>query len=251
MNLGRLWCVFGCGAIAWRRATERRCYAADICASTEKKVFPWQNNWDGQENNRGEKGAIRHIILIREAKFDPHVWDKNLTFEGRMQASQLGKYLDGFAKDLNLPITKVVRSSMVRARETCKTALENIPPEVACPCPVEEGLFEEGPPYRHEPPDLEYKPSTFNIATTTERLDKAIEKHFFRPQKGQSIELYFLHANVIRYIVCKLMQFPLHSWMRFSLKHCSITHLQIRYNGWVLLYAFGDTGWMKAENITS
>lgn len=244
--------MFGCGAIALQKATKRRCcYAADIGANAEKKVFPWQQNWDGLENNRGEKGAVRHIILIREAKFDPHVWDKNLTFEGRMQASQLGKYLGDLSKELKLPVTKVVRSSMVRARETCNTALTTIPPEITRPCEIVEELFDEGPPYRHDPPDLEYKPCTSIIATTTERLDKAIEKHFFRPQKGQSIEFYFLHANVIRYIVCKLLQFPLHSWMRFSLKHCSVTHLQIRHNGWALIYAFGDTGWMKVDNISS
>nr|XP_026265470.1 serine/threonine-protein phosphatase PGAM5, mitochondrial [Urocitellus parryii] len=69
-------------------------------------------------------------------------------------------------------------------------------------------------------------------------------------QEEDSYEIFICHANVIRYIVCRALQFPPEGWLRLSLNNGSITHLVIRPDGRVALRTLGDTGFMPPNKIT-
>lgn len=58
------------------------------------------------------------------------------------------------------------------------------------------------------------------------RIEAGFRKHFHRAdvtQKEDSYTLIVCHANVIRYFVCRALQFPPQAWLRLSLNHASIT----------------------------
>lgn len=86
------------------------------------------------------------------------------------------------------------------------------------------------------------------------RIEAAFRKYFFRAEPEQQIDSYTLlvcHANVIRYFVCRALQFPAEAWLRLSLNHASITWLSILPNGRVILRAFGDSSHIPPAFVTS
>ncbi|KAG9335089.1 hypothetical protein JZ751_005765, partial [Albula glossodonta] len=56
-----------------------------------------------------------------------------------------------------------------------------------------------------------------------------------------SNEIIVCHANVIRYFVCRALQFPPEGWLRMCLNNGSITLLTIRPSGRVGLRMLGDS----------
>lgn len=223
-----------------------------VCSAHEEltKQATWDWNWDGQEGCDGEKGSVRHVILIRHGQY---VYDeeKHLTELGRDQARQLGQYLTTLQKRLNIDVTKIVASTMTRAQETCQIALENMDADLKLPAVENEPLIIEGPPHAPNPPHPTYVPSEEDIEKTSKRLNIAFEKYFTRPVEGKSLELFFCHGNVTRFYFCKLLQLPVSAWLRLGIRHCSITHLVIKSNGQVLCMAYGDSGFMNPESISS
>lgn len=70
--------------------------------------------------------ATRHLILIRHGQYEVDgVTDEQrvLTKLGRTQAQYTGKRL----KELNLPYTTLIKSTMARAQETANIIAENLP----------------------------------------------------------------------------------------------------------------------------
>uniref|UniRef100_F1L1A3 Serine/threonine-protein phosphatase PGAM5, mitochondrial n=1 Tax=Ascaris suum TaxID=6253 RepID=F1L1A3_ASCSU len=85
------------------------------------------------------------------------------------------------------------------------------------------------------------------------RIEAAFRKYIHRAspkQKQDTYELFVCHGNVIRYFVCRALQFPVEGWLRMSLGNCSITWLVIRPNGNVSLRTLGDIGHLPQEKIT-
>ncbi|XP_012216059.1 serine/threonine-protein phosphatase Pgam5, mitochondrial isoform X2 [Linepithema humile] len=227
----------------------------------------WDHNWDRRdpkslvkpmqikdecdENKYNEKfeankaKAARHIILIRHGQY--HTSGKTdlermLTELGRKQADATGKRL---AK-LQLPYSLIVKSTMTRALETSKIieqSLIDVPVESDC-------LLVEGAPIPPEPPIGQWKSEKHDGP----RIEAAFRKYFYRADPSQERDTYTIlvcHANVIRYFVCRALQFPPEAWLRISLKHGSITWLCILPNGRVTLICLGDTGHMLPQEITS
>lgn len=55
------------------------------------------------------------------------------------------------------------------------------------------------------------------------RISNAFEKYFKRCETEEdSHELFVIHANVIRYFFCRVLQFPVEGWLRISLPHTGI-----------------------------
>lgn len=205
-----------------------------------------QNTYHEQLINKTAK-ATRHIILIRhgqynvEAKTDA---DGTLTNLGRQQAEATGKRL----KELGFPYTLLVHSTMTRAQETAKIiekSLKNI--KVRC-----DPILNEGSPIQPEPPSSNWKPEV-NYYRDGPRIEAAFRKYFHRAdfsQKNDSYTILVCHANVIRYFVCRALQFPPKSWLRLSLNHASITWVTIYPDGIVKLWMFGESGHMKPQLIS-
>lgn len=86
------------------------------------------------------------------------------------------------------------------------------------------------------------------------RIEAAFRKYFHRAdakQEKDSYEVLVCHANVIRYFVCRALQFPAEGWLRLSLNHASITWVSILPSGRVVVRGIGDSGHIPPEFVTS
>ncbi|XP_006613803.1 serine/threonine-protein phosphatase PGAM5, mitochondrial-like isoform X1 [Apis laboriosa] len=202
-----------------------------------------QNLYNKQLISKTAK-AIRHIILIRHGQYNVEAktdTDGILTDLGRQQAEATGKRL----QELGFPYTLLVHSTMTRAQETAKIigkGLKNVP--IKCDL-----LLNEGAPIQPDPPSSNWKPEV-NFYRDGPRIEAAFRKYFHRADFAQEKDSYTIlvcHANIIRYFVCRALQFPPQSWLRLSLNHASITWITIYPDGIVKLWAFGDTGHMKPQ----
>lgn len=226
----------------------------------------WDFNWDKRDiddskalkssksKNGGENDvcvkpkAVRHIILIRHGQYNlSGATDKErtLTTLGREQAAYAGKRL----KELDFPYTNLVHSTMTRAIETAKIIREFLPLVPVTECL----LLEEGAPIPPEPPVGHWKPPHY-FHQDGARIEAAFRKYFYRAdpqQEKDSFDIIVCHANVIRYFVCRALQYPPEGWLRLSLKHASITWLSILPSGRVLLRCYGDAGYMPPHALTT
>ncbi|XP_048370846.1 serine/threonine-protein phosphatase PGAM5, mitochondrial isoform X1 [Sphaerodactylus townsendi] len=230
----------------------------------------WDNNWDRREpvalinlkkknEETGEQElssrlhhykakATRHIFLIRHSQYnlDGQVdRDRTLTHLGREQAELTGKRL----ASLGLKFDKIVHSSMTRASETTNIISKHLPGVKK----VSTDLLCEGAPIEPNPPISHWKPEAVQYYEDGARIEAAFRNYIHRAdvkQEEDSYEIFVCHANVIRYIVCRALQFPPEGWLRMSLNNGSITQLVIRPSGRVALRMLGDTGFMPPEKIT-
>ncbi|XP_008548399.1 serine/threonine-protein phosphatase PGAM5, mitochondrial [Microplitis demolitor] len=192
--------------------------------------------------------TTRHLLLIRHGQYNLNGStdaERTLTELGRNQAASTGKRL----AQLALPYSLIVRSTMARAQETSKiieSSLPNVPV-------VDDSLLVEGCPILPEPPISRWRPDK-NYFTDSPRIEAAFRKYFHRDRPKQESDSYTIivgHSNVIRYFVCRALQFPPEAWLRLSLKHASITWVSIHPSGRVTLRGFGDAGHMLPEYLTS
>ncbi|KAK7871299.1 hypothetical protein R5R35_007574 [Gryllus longicercus] len=230
----------------------------------------WDTNWDrmepqslvkpssgtvddnrfNEEVQKVKPKATRHILLIRHGQYNldgTRDSERTLTELGKQQAVRTGERL----KELALPYTKLVRSTMTRATQTAQyieQALEKELPVNDC-C-----MLQEGAPIPPEPPVGHWKPEFHQFYQDGARIEAAFRKYFHRApasQKEDSYEILVCHANVIRYFVCRALQFPPEAWLRIGLKHASITWVSVLPSGRVTLHALGDTGHLPPKLISS
>ncbi|XP_034191925.1 serine/threonine-protein phosphatase PGAM5, mitochondrial isoform X1 [Osmia lignaria lignaria] len=233
----------------------------------------WQNKWDHNWDRRhsewskmtkrdvesdkqiyGEtlvkKNAdIKYnIILVRHGQYNIEGktdLDRTLTTLGRQQAEATGKRL----QELKLPYDLIVQSTIVRAKETAQI-IKNYLRDVTV---KEDSGLTEGMPIPPDPP-INFWKSDVNFYEDGPRIEAAFRKYFHRPDPNQKKDSYIIlvcHANVIRYFVCRALQFPPQGWLRLSLNHASITWISIRPNGRVTLRNLGNSGHMKPYLISS
>lgn len=210
----------------------------------------------------------RHLILIRHGQYNLRgMTDQQriLTELGRAQAKRTGERL----KQLEIPFDNVVISTMSRAQETAKIILEQLPKSSELPI-TNEPLIEEGLPIAPEPkidglPDSLVSLTSnlnlvvkyvdfFKIRKDGSRIETGFRNYFHRATQSQEKNSYTLmvcHANVIRYFVCRALQFPPEAWLRLNLNHASITWITICDDGDVFLHMYGDSGHMPLEFIST
>ncbi|XP_013404680.1 serine/threonine-protein phosphatase PGAM5, mitochondrial isoform X3 [Lingula anatina] len=230
----------------------------------------WDYNWDKREpksmvrppksekdqkeyENNLEKAkptASRHLLFIRHGQYNlkgEKDEDRILTDLGRKQAALVGQRL----KELDLPYSLLVYSTMARATETGKIVQKFLPPDI----PVNTCSFiREGAPIQPEPPVGHWRPEQSQFFEDGARIEAAFRKYFHRAKPSQekdSYEVYVCHANVIRYFVCRALQFPPEAWLRLTLHNCSITWLTIRPSGRVSLKGLGDSGHLPPDCLTT
>ncbi|XP_024052855.1 probable palmitoyltransferase ZDHHC8 isoform X2 [Terrapene carolina triunguis] len=192
--------------------------------------------------------ATRHIFLIRHSQYnlDGRIdKDRILTQLGREQAELTGRRL----ASLGLKFDTIIHSSMTRATETTDIISKHLPGVKK----VSTDLLREGAPIEPVPPVSHWKPEAVQYYEDGARIEAAFRNYIHRAdakQEEDSYEIFVCHANVIRYIVCRALQFPPEGWLRMSLNNGSITHLVIRPSGRVALRTLGDTGFMPPDKIT-
>lgn len=225
----------------------------------------WDSNWDRRAPMKVVKGpegevlsvdetapvskAVRHIILVRHGQYkerEPLPEDKQLTALGRDQAKAVGERLRALGYPYKLPI---VCSTMIRAIQTAEIIRSALGVEEPL---YQESLLKEGTPVVPIPNSKYCAGQETRAFVDGSRIEAAFRTTFFRPdpsQKEDSYEIVVCHANVIRYFVCRVLQFPPERWLSISLDHCSITWVTVKGNGRVTLRSLGDSGFMPVEII--
>ncbi|CAI2342639.1 unnamed protein product [Caenorhabditis sp. 36 PRJEB53466] len=227
----------------------------------------WNKNWDFRDpmslidvrkwESADEEGrkklieankatAVRNIFLIRHGQYHMNRDVKSLTPLGREQAELLGKRL----ATADIKFTNLTMSTMVRATETANIILGHLPADLPR---SSSSLIEEGPPYPPIPDHKGWRPQHPEFYTEAARIESAFRKIFHRAlpsQKEDSYELIVCHANVIRYFICRALQFPPEGWLRMSLGNCSLTWIVIRPGGSVSVRSIGDIGHLSPNKIS-
>lgn len=217
----------------------------------QKNDLPQEQNRYNSELEKSLPKYARHIILIRHGEYldvgdsdDTH----HLTDRGRLQAKYTGQRLH----ELGIKWDKVIASNMVRAQETADIILNEISYDKAkmknC------SFLREGAPIPPQPPVGHWKPEASQFYRDGARIEAAFRRYFHRAYPDQEKESYTLivgHGNVIRYFVCRALQFPAEAWLRININHASITWLTISPSGNVSIKYLGDTGFMPAKHLTN
>lgn len=223
-------------------------------------AFPkWDHNWDHretiQDENNNSEGktklptARRHIILIRHGQYNlegKSDSERYLTELGREQARLTGLRL----AELSLPYSFMIHSNMTRAIETSNIITSSLPKVPVLPA---DSILREGSPITPEPKVWSHR-FDYQLSQDGARIEAAFRKYFHRADPNQekdSYEIIVCHANVIRYFVCRALQFPPEAWLRLSLKHASLTWLVIRPDGEVYIRALGESGHFPPEMLST
>ncbi|XP_061907628.1 serine/threonine-protein phosphatase PGAM5, mitochondrial isoform X2 [Entelurus aequoreus] len=199
------------------------------------------------EQDNGKSKATRNILLIRHSQYNlsgSSDKERILTPLGREQAELTGLRLAA----LGLKYDVLVHSSMARATETAHILSKHLPDVELQSC----DLLREGAPIEPVPPVTHWKPDAVYHEDGA-RIEAAFRRYIHRAnpkQKEDSYEIIVCHANVIRYFVCRALQFPPEGWLRMGLNNGSITWLTIRPSGRVALRTLGDAGFMPPDKLT-
>jgi len=192
--------------------------------------------------------ATRHVLLVRHGQYNMEAkddLDRHLTEVGKQQAQITGERL----KDTGIKFDRVVVSTMTRAQETANLICQSLPvlPHEDC------SALREGAPWPPIPTSTNWKPERFEFYQDYPRIESAFRKYIHRADASQTEDSYDLivcHGNVIRYFVCRALQFPREGWLRMSVGHCGLTWITIRPSGSVSLRELGGVQHLPPNIIT-
>ncbi|XP_041854628.1 serine/threonine-protein phosphatase PGAM5, mitochondrial isoform X2 [Melanotaenia boesemani] len=216
-----------------------------LLSNGKKKEKVTEDPTSEQDNSKPK--ATRNILLIRHSQYNlsgTSDKEKTLTPLGREQAELTGQRLAA----LGLKYDVLIHSSMARATETAHIISKHLPGVDLVRC----DLLREGAPIEPVPPVTHWKPDAVYHEDGA-RIEAAFRRYIHRAdpkQKDDSYEIIVCHANVIRYFVCRALQFPPEGWLRMGLNNGSITWLTIRPSGRVALRTLGDSGFMPPDKLT-
>ncbi|XP_069136129.1 serine/threonine-protein phosphatase PGAM5, mitochondrial-like isoform X2 [Argopecten irradians] len=196
-----------------------KCDPASLVKPSKSKHSSDEKDTKDAENELKKRTptATRHLLLIRHGQYNTDGQEDNqryLTELGRKQAEYTGQRL----KDLGLSYTVLVSSTMTRAKETADI-IQKFFPDVPR---KETDMLREGAPIPPEPPVGHWRPEKEQFLQDGARIEAAYKNLFHRADASQEIdshEIVVCHANVIRYFVCRALQFPPEGWLRISLNH--------------------------------
>ncbi|CAF1223179.1 unnamed protein product [Rotaria sp. Silwood1] len=205
----------------------------------------WNSSWDGLKS---ENGWPRHYYLIRHGQYFDNARtlnDMKLTLLGKEQLEYTGKRLN----QMNIKFDRLIHSGMVRAYESAIIINQQFDSKLEL---IEDKNLSEGLPVAPIP-YAGISQRDVDAFGDRARIDAAFTKYFHRSQKNQYKETHDIivfHANILRYFICKIMQFPIQAWLRITLNHGSITQIAILSDGSVLLKSVGDSGFIPANKVT-
>jgi len=153
--------------------------------------------------------------------------------------------------ELNLPLTStsIIHSNLTRATESAKLISEHLPQVPVLPCDEE---IRECIPCEADPPGSKWYPEHVYF-TDGARIEAAFRKYFHRAdasQKEDSYEVIVCHSSVIRYFICRALQFPSKAYLRLSMMHGSMTWLTVHPDGRTRVKCLGEAGHLKPEMLT-
>ncbi|CAF2050921.1 unnamed protein product [Rotaria magnacalcarata] len=213
--------------------------------SNPSKPSIWNSSWDGFKN---ENKFPRHFYLIRHGQYFDNartMEEMKLTLLGKEQLEYTGKRLNQTKTHFN----RLIHSGMVRAFESAVIINQQLDSKLEL---IEDKSLSEGLPVAPIP-YAGISQRDIDTYGDRARIDGAFAKYFHRARSDQNKETHDIivfHANILRYFICKIMQFPVEAWLRITLNHGSITQITILSDGGIVLKTIGDSGFIPANKVT-
>ncbi len=185
------------------------------------------------------------MILVRHGQYipkDDHQVER-LTELGRQQA-----WLAGDRLKENLRIDRITQSSMPRAIETARIIKEQL--GYVGTIETCEDIRECVPPCQTAHVK-KYGYSKEKMKICKSQIDRAFKKHFKMPRKN-SVEVLICHGNLIRSLVCRVLEADELLWTSLDILQGSITTVELRSAGIErkLLIGHNDVGHIPKDKRT-
>lgn len=217
-------------------------FTPETCVGLGCPVTQWDENWD-KLANFANSPAANHYILISPGPSDDKVGE--LTTAGKQIADKLVFRL---AK-LNLEFKTVVTSPQQRLRSTAEVIAQKLN------IPIEDNpMLSPVIPSNTVPPHLNddhvlFRGSQVAEAAFRELFQRRIQKRD-GPVEEHTVNIYVTSANLIRFFLCRALQFPPEAWLRFSVSKGTISWITVHGNGTVEVRCIGEeTGTRYATEI--
>ncbi len=180
---------------------------------------------------------VRKILFfVRHGQYEPHGFGGKLTTLGRKQALRLAKRLNEW------PITTIRSSDTSRAVETAQIIAEHIGGIRVRKSPVFREMFPTAFPGVVVP--LKYR------AQGKDNLDTILKRYFRLPRLTRH-EVIVCHGNLIRSLVCRVLNVRLTLWRQMGTANAGITRFVLYSDGNVDLSRFNDVGHLPRHMITA
>lgn len=84
------------------------------------------------------------------------------------------------------------------------------------------------------------------IEVSRQKADQAFEQ-YFKPSKNDSQQVLVCHGNLIRYLVCRILEIPFTKWNQMEISNCGITEVTVD-SGEMMLVSHNDVGHLPRES---
>lgn len=179
---------------------------------------------------------LRTVVLIRHGEYDHEddsVDEGRLDTLGRQQARLVAERLDA----LPIEFDSIQASTLNRARETGEIIARWFP---ELELRLYDDIRECTMPTRRADIMDELEPGEAEACEVT--LEGAFERIFRPAPDDDQYDIVVCHGNIIRWVVCKVLEVDPLAWLQMSIANCSITVVQVRQDGSMKLVSFADSG---------
>ncbi len=181
--------------------------------------------------------ASRHLYFVRHGQFDPDQKTNpkgGLTAAGRRQARALVKAFKG------IPVTAIHVSTLPRAMQTAGPLVKAFP---GAKVAYTRRLLECIPPLTTELRELFFQ----NVGDDELRrhywhAERAFTYYVRRTAGADRHEVLICHGNLIRYLVCRVMDVDATAWSALTSNNCGITRIVVEANGLCSLISYNEIG---------
>ena len=190
---------------------------------------------------------IRTLYLIRHGEY---VHDKDcdeyvgceLDALGREQAALVAARL----KAMPITFSSLQSSPMTRARQTADIIALSFPDLQ----PVRNDDIHECTPTTRRQDIMDgLKPGEAEACDA--QLQAAAARLLVPATAGHDEhDIVVCHGNVIRWMVCRVLEVDPHAWLQMSIANCSVTIIQVKADGALKLVSFADSGHIPWERTT-
>lgn len=166
--------------------------------------------------------GTRHLYIVRHGQYErqtgfPDTPDGPLTELGRVQAGRIAERLAG------VPVTAVYASTLLRAQQTAKIIVEQLP---GVPLDFDPLLCECVPSvpadHAHHFAGL---PTTW-LTDGPALADAAYDK-FVVGSEDDRYEVLVSSGNLISFLACRVIEAPRDQWINVDMQHCALTEIHI------------------------
>lgn len=180
--------------------------------------------------------ATRYLYFVRHGQYDPDLPDTHkhygaLSKIGRQQAARTAKALR------HLPVSNIYHSTLDRTTQTAEPFLQSFPQARVhrtrrlweCIPYAEGNLAAE---FAHLPADV--------LEADAKHAQHAFN-YYFRPTRGShKYEILISHGNLIRYLVCRVLDIDPSKWLSLASANCGISCVAVHENGLCTLVSYNE-----------